>query len=343
MNFMLTSSWPLTARIIVLSLVLGLGGGILGAALTTSSLADYAAQLGERSMRINEYPLGMSSALLTKLREALFPASVQFFAAKADVTDAAQADRQGVVLTSDGWLAFVPEGGRAPAFAVIGRRAYVVKRSVADPLSGVLFVKVDAKNVSAIGFGSAFSLAAGDTVFALVGRETLRAGEVIGVHYPLQMSADRLGRRIMLVASLGAPIVSSSSGDLLGFAGPDALIPTEAFLPAFRALLKEGKIIRPSIGFSYTDRARSILLPSDLASAPESGMRVVSVLRGGAAEAAGLKTGDTVFMVDGDVLDALHTFDQHMLAATPGQTMVLTVERAGIRRDLNIKLGPSTL
>ncbi len=82
-------------------------------------------------------------------------------------------------------------------------------------------------------------------------------------------------------------------------------------------------------------------------SAPEkgflgfTGQRIVQVDEGGIAEAAGLREGDVIVAADGHAMTSTLDYAFRVLSREPGETVVLTVERDGVRREATILLGHS--
>ena len=326
-------SWPLILRVVILAIALGAASGVVGAALTTIYLSNYADALGGTTAPSFSFsgarPAPATASTLSDMRDVVFGASVQLYKAKTESPDPSKADRQGVVLTSDGWLA-VADADSGLATAVIGRRSYPITRSVTDPASGVVFLKVDARDLPTIGFGDAFSLAAGDDEYAVDGRESLRRVRVLSVSQPLQAISDKVARRIVLdvpASSAFAPAFSST-GDLIGFVSVDgSLLSVNAFLPAFQSLLKDGTISRPTLGISFINLASSIVPATNTIDAPDTGEQVISVAKGSVAQTAGLQAGDVMVSLDDRPLDNDAPLDEQLLQEDVGDTPVLSIMR----------------
>lgn len=332
----------LTFRLLALSVILGTASGIIGAALTTASLSNYAASLGDFAspLRSNGSRPPAPATALADARDQAFAASAQLYAAKTDAPDAFRADRQGVILTSDGWIAAL-DSGHPFLTALVGRRSYPVLRSVTDPVSGVLFLKIDGRNLPTVGFGDALAAAAGDEIEAVDARETFRVARVLSTVRPVQYATDRPARRIqssLLAGSVGAPVFSAA-GDLLGFAAADGTVDAvNGVLPGFRSVLKDGSTRRAALGLVLADLSRTVVPASSASAATDSGVRVLSVAKGSDAEKAGFRAGDVILSWDGRTLDSAHPLDELLLADNPGQTVIASVQRADARADLSVVL-----
>jgi putative serine protease PepD len=69
------------------------------------------------------------------------------------------------------------------------------------------------------------------------------------------------------------------------------------------------------------------------------GALVRTVVPGGPSDTAGLAAGDVVTALDGIPLDAQHPLDAVALNLTEGQRVVLTVDRGGVERTVNVVVG----
>ncbi len=338
------SSWPHLFRVTILAVALGAGSGVVASALTSAYLVDYASQLGELSspLRFGERvprPAGLTDAVLVSLRERVLPSTALFYAAApgADGFDLAAPERVGVVLTSDGWMLTSAESGRpAPTHVVVGREAYAVERTAADPVSGTLFVKVAARNLPTVAFGGSEALAPADLLFVADGARALSSVRLRANVRPAAASSDRAARRLHVDVALPGSPVYDADGELVGLAvDEDGAVPVETFLPAFRALLRDGAPTRGTLGLTYRDLSLSVGLQVSL---PTTGLLVTSVGRGSAAEVGGVRAGDVLVSLDGRSLDGARSLDEELGGAAADQTVTFVVDRNGERRDVRVTL-----
>src|SRR3989339_1244783 len=244
-------SWKLTIRTVCISILLGFGAGVLGTALTSNYLSDYALTLGELSAptRLSE-ELPRSSPqtygdAVREVTESVLPGVVRFYS----VGSYAEPFASGAVLTSDGWILTSWEYPVSGAFvtAVIGGRSYPVVREVKDSFAtGASFVKVDASNLPVFAFGSGFDLAPGDQLFAAPSPTALFAETVVEARWLTgSLSSDAPQRLVaiedpLLGAYQGSPVVNVR-GELVGLvthgsAGFTFVLPIDGVLPAFNAV-----------------------------------------------------------------------------------------------------------
>jgi serine protease Do len=103
-------------------------------------------------------------------------------------------------------------------------------------------------------------------------------------------------------------------------------------------LIKNGKIERGYIGVSIKDvdskEAKGLGLDK------AKGVLVQNVLKGGAGDDAGLKTGDVILSVDGKEVDAANQLQTLIGAKKPGEEVTLVVFRDGKSFNQNVVLKP---
>ena len=69
-----------------------------------------------------------------------------------------------------------------------------------------------------------------------------------------------------------------------------------------------------------------------------AGASVVDVVKGGAADKAGIRTGDVIVAIGGYDVDSLSTLSRVLRRFEAGQTVTITVYRSGQNQVLNITL-----
>ena len=132
------------------------------------------------------------------------------------------------------------------------------------------------------------------------------------------------------VVGVNTFIVSESGGnDGLGFAIPSATVRT-----VFRQLKQYGVIRRQEIGMSIQTITQS--MAAGLGLPRDYGVIVSDVWPGGPAEAAGLKVGDILVSVDGQVADNLPSVNYQFRLRDSVEKVQLVVLRAGVQQGINV-------
>lgn len=352
-------SWKHVSRAAAVAVVLGLGSGVIGAALTTNYLSTYAISLGDRSVpprlsdeRPRTTPQTYAEAL-SQVTESVLPGVARIYPTGSYAAPLVS----GSVLTSDGWIvtksAYLPGAGGLSV--VVGGRAYAVEKMQSDAgASGATFLKIDATNLSVFAFGSGFDVQPGDQLFAVPSPTAVFSESAVEARWPAgALSSDRSKRAILVEDPLlgsyaGAPVVNVR-GELVGIvdassAGFTTIQPIDAVLPEFNALLRAGTIATASLGVLSTDLSRTLgLSESDTRGRTQGALLLgaASVKKGSAAAEGGLQPGDIVLSVDGVPVDAKRTLDELIVTRAPGDAVVLRVLRGDAELDVRVVLGAS--
>lgn len=259
----------------------------------------------------------------------------------------------GVVLAQDGFVltnAHVAEGGGPLRVRLSGER--VVRGEVVgrDERTDLAVVRAEASELPAVAL-SERRLRVGELVLAIgnpLGFErSVSAGVVSALHRNL--AAPRAGVLEGLVQTDVAVNPGNSGGPLLDASGAVVGITTAMLpwahgigfaVPARTAgwvaseLLREGEVRRPFLGVS----ARGEDLEPARARATGSGraVRVLEVVQGSPAEAAGLRAGDLVVAAGGAATETLDDVVRAMVLGHP-EEVILDVLRGERRERLAIR------
>ncbi len=276
----------------------------------------------------------------------------------------------GFVLTSDGWLITFGDGAFAKAkrvtdlVAVIGSRAYPVRRMVRDSYSDAAFLKVDAVNLPVIAFGSAEAVGTGNVLFAPDAAGGLRRLSVLAYDVApaktvddLLRSSERLERVILTsdASLLPGTMVLDAKGEVIGIAGIDGqfgqiVVPVEAFTGVIGPVLRDKQPARSMLGVHFVDLSQvSSQGPEGLTRgarvAASADGKTPAVLKKSPAEAAGLKAGDVIVAVDGAPVSAKNPLPDALADYSPGDVVTLTVVKAGsaveTSRDVTLGTAPT--
>jgi S1-C subfamily serine protease len=350
------SPWNNFVRTAALSMVLGFGAGVIGTALTSNYLADYALSLGELASPArlsDELPRALPATYADALREvtdSVLPGVARVYAPGSYASPFGA----GAVLTSDGWIVTM-----APDYtpnllgysAVVDGKAYPVEQAVADESTPAVFLKVNASNLPVFAFGSGFGLAPGDQVFVPSSPSSLFVESVFESRWPSgAASSDVPARRVVVADPLlgaypGAPVVNAR-GELVGLVergggGFSSVLPIDGVLPVFNATLRSGTATRAALGVSSVDLSRAFGRSRDETLGLAQGALlsgVTSVRKGSAAERAGLAPGDVIVSVDGTPVDAHRSLDELVVVRNPGDVLVLRVVSKSGEREVKVTL-----
>lgn len=232
----------------------------------------------------------------------------------------------------------------------------------ADENSDLAVLKIDATglNLTAAEFGSSDELTMGDKAVAIgyplgLGLSTSE-GIISGLNRTLNVELANGGSAAMTLiqtdaainpGNSGGPLVNDkgqvvgitssklvdSSVEGLGFA-----IPISDAMPLISDLMNKGYVTNttPQIGITGTDINNAMMryynLPVD------KGVMVVSVVEGGAADAAGISAGDVIVAADGKDITSMDELTSAKSGKKIGDTMVLTLARVDGNIDVTLTL-----
>lgn len=234
----------------------------------------------------------------------------------------------------------LPTGQTVPA-TLIGR----------DPTTDLAVLRAQAEGLSAVDWVGADDLRVGHLVLAL-GRPGQTVQATLGIVSALggawrtpaggQITRYLQADVVMYPGFSGGPLVDAQ-GQVLGLntsalvRGVSLSVPMHGLRQVVETLLAHGRMRRGYLGVGI----QPVRLPSELAerAGQETGLLLVQVKGGSPAEVGGLLLGDTIISLDNqpvpdhDALQALLSSDR------VGQTVPLSVIRAGQVQELQVVLG----
>jgi serine protease Do len=258
----------------------------------------------------------------------------------------------GVVIAQDGLVltnAHVTRGGGPLRIRLSGSRVERGELVGADDRTDLAVVRAEARDLPALAL-SERRLDVGEVVIAIgnpLGFErSVTVGVVSALHRNLPARDGLLEGLVQTDASInpgnsGGPLLDAQ-GQVVGLS--TAIIPWARGIgfavPAHTAswvasvLIRDGAVNRPVLGIA----ARGEDLEPDLrrASGLGRGIRVLGVMEGSAAQAAGLRRDDLLLGVDGSPVQTLDDL-QRAMVLSPDAELRLDLQRGGVRRQLSIR------
>ena len=132
------------------------------------------------------------------------------------------------------------------------------------------------------------------------------------------------------VVGINTAIVASGQG--IGFS-----IPINQARDVMRQLIAQGRVVRGWLGIVIQDVSDE--LAQTFGVRERQGVLVADVMKGGPAEAAGLRPGDIVVELGGDTIREVPELQRRVAAVAPGQTVALTIVRDRQRLPVSVKVG----
>ena len=346
---------------VLLSLVFGGASGVFMTAMTTASLSDYRVQLTDQTRPLQaidhtpkSFPNSYTDAT-NRFVDTTLPSIAVIYQTSKKGTYGFGRDAvvtSGVVVTSDGWIAIA----NVPAFSAdllsveVKQTVYAVTNLVTDPVTNTTFLKIAAADLPVVGFGKAFDLTRGQQIFAVKNSGALVETSVRNQLWPQGTSifSDVPSRRVVIASDAleTGNATFDLSGSFVGFVQKQDVesfvLPVEDILPALSSLLEKKLISRPSLGLKYVDIAHAVGMPEKFKRHYEVGAYLtdISIIKKlNPTTVSGLKVGDIVLSLNGQMLDEAHGLDERLLAFRPGNEIVLEIDRLGKKQNIHLILG----
>lgn len=275
---------------------------------------------------------------------------------------------QGFILTSDGWLVTgfmpkdlaglgqTPEGSTAAEkiyaeYAVLSadKMVYAVDSIIPDPVSGYAFWHISARDLPVRQFAPQEGAENGQTLLALNWEGWTYTAQVAARNDGDSgiLESDKYLNEIILnekpPSALYGSFVFNLDGALAGLVDDEGVISDVNGMSAvISGLLKEKAVKRASLGVSYIDLSGFASLDPAL---PKNGALLyaetgkAAVVRGSAAEAAGLKAGDVITSINNREMNGNNRLGAVVAEFLPGDEITLSYLRAGERKETTAKLG----
>lgn len=268
----------------------------------------------------------------------------------------------GVIVTPDGYILtnhHVIDGAQQIEVDLQGQRTVTAKLVGSDPPSDLAVLKIDKGGLSLLALADSDQVQVGDIVLAIgnplgigqtvtlgiISAKSRRTGLSNGSFEDfLQTNApiNRGNSGGALVDSNGdlvginSQILSPSGGSIgIGFA-----IPSNMARNVLDQLVKHGKVSRGHLGVVIQPVTEDIAASLNLNDA--KGVIVSQVQPGSAADGSGLKRGDVILALNGNVVSDPNSFRNEIAGTPPGRTITLRISRERSEQELRPTLGEFT-
>lgn len=265
----------------------------------------------------------------------------------------------GIIISTDGYILtnhHVIDGAEQIKVDLNDNRTLDAKVVGFDPPSDLAVLKIEATNLPVLALGDSDRVRVGDVVLAIgnplgigqtvtmgiisaKGRQTgLSNGsfeDFLQTDAPVNQgnSGGALVSTNSELIGINSQILSPSGGSIgIGFA-----IPSNMARTVTDALVKTGKVRRGQLGIAVvrpnSDAAKELGIKEN------KGLVVAQVQPGGAAERAGLKTGDVIISFNGVEEIDPNVFRNQVASTAPGSEVTLTILRDGREQRVSARLG----
>ncbi len=225
-----------------------------------------------------------------------------------------------------------------------------------DPKTDLAVIKADAKGLKPIPIGDSDALRVGEWVIAIgspLGENLARTVTqgIVSAKGRANVGLADYEDFIQTDAAInpgnsGGPLVNIN-GELVGintaiasrtggFEGIGFAVPSNMARKVMQSLISDGKVTRGWLGVTIQDIDENIARGLQLGKV--QGVLVGTVVDGGPAASAGVKTGDVIMEIDGQKVNDTVELRNNIAATSPGTTVKLKVWRNGQVKFLNVRL-----
>lgn len=265
----------------------------------------------------------------------------------------------GVIMSADGYIItnnHVIENTSSITVKTIGGDEYPARLIGTDPQTDLAVIKIDASDLPTAVFGDSNSLHVGDIAIAIGNPLGSLGGTVTtGIISALDREISIEDETMTLLQTDAAINPGNSGGGLFdangnligivnakqsaaGIEGLGFAIPISDAIDILNDLVANGTVTtRPALNVSLYDHTAS----SQDSQYP-SGVYIVQIIDGGAADQAGLKINDRIVSFDGQSVDSVAQVKQLLRKHKIGDTVEIGIERDGHDQTIKVTLNQQT-
>lgn len=261
----------------------------------------------------------------------------------------------GVIITPDGYIVtnnHVVAGASEIEVTMDNNRTFKAELIGTDPATDVALLKVDAENLPTIPYGDSDKLRLGEWVLAIGSPYGLNSTITAGIVSAKGRSMANNGEfKIESFIQTDAAVNPGNSGgalvnikgELVGintaiisntgsYAGYSFAVPVNIVRKIVADLMDFGKVQRAMLGISMQDITDALKKEKDLKTL--DGVYVADVVKGGAADKAGVKAGDVLVSINGEPVRKGSAVQEKINRFRPGDKVSLVV----LRGEKEVKL-----
>lgn len=279
-----------------------------------------------------------------------------------------QAGGSGVIISSDGYVVtnnHVIEGASTVKVKLADGRVFDGKVIGSDPSTDVALLKIEAKELPTLSFGSSDDLRLGEWVLAIgypMGlQSTVTAGIVSAKARSLGAIDNRYGIESFIQTDAavnpgnsGGALVNAR-GELIGintiiktstgsYVGYSFAVPETIVRKVVVDLKESGVVQRAVLGVSFVaiDQRFVDEMGEETGIKKIGGVYVASVVEDGSAAKAGIRKGDVIRSIDGVEINDSATLLEQIGKRRPGDKIKVEIERNGKSHSLSVTLQNKT-
>ena len=269
-----------------------------------------------------------------------------------------QVSGSGVIIRSDGYIVtnnHVVEGATKVEVTLNNNKTYPATIIGTDPATDVAIIKIEADGLPVVPFGDSDQLRLGQWVIAIGSPYDLRSTITAGIvsakgrqmpHYNGEFKIESFIQTDAAVnpGNSGGALVNQK-GELVGvntaiishtgsYTGYSFAIPSNLVRKIADDLIDFGSVKRALLGVTMTQiddkKAKELKLFSP------NGVYIEEVLKGGAADKAGIRHGDVIVYVDSTAITTPSSLQEKVSSYNPGDKASVTIIRDGDRKTVEV-------
>jgi len=262
----------------------------------------------------------------------------------------------GVIVSPDGYVLtnhHVIEGADDIQLVLQDGRRIAAHLRGTDPESDIAVLKADEGNLPSITFGAIEHVRVGDTVLAIGNPfgfgNTVTAGIVSALgrnHLGINRFEDFIQTDAAINLGNSGGALVDSAGNLIGInsmifsqsggsVGIGFAIPVSIARNVLEQIIKDGEVTRGWLGIEPAEPPTEIAR----APAPESGVAIRGVVRGGPADRAGIRVQDVVIEIDGKPTPDTPALLARIAELPPGNIVKVKVVHEREARNVDVTVG----
>ncbi|MHC1781124.1 MAG: Do family serine endopeptidase [Bacteroidales bacterium] len=266
----------------------------------------------------------------------------------------------GVIISQDGYIVtnnHVIEGANDIEVTLENNQSFKAKLIGSDAATDVALLKIEASNLPFITFGDSDALRLGEWVLAIGNpynlRSTITAG-IVSAKARSMPSADgefKIEAFIQTDAAVnsgnsGGALINTK-GELVGintaiasktgaYSGYSFAVPTTIVKKVVEDMMKFGTVQRAMMGISMQDMSGSLVKEKGLKDT--KGVYIAEVIKGGAADKAGIKESDVLISVNGVQVNSAPAVQEQISRFRPKDKISVEIIRDGKQKELSVVL-----